>query len=329
MEIRRLGVNGPSVSSLGLGCAGMSMWYGQRDDAESTATIRRAVELGVAFFDTADNYGPYTNEKLLGAALQGLREDVVIGTKVGMIFGPDATRLGIDGSPRHIREAIDASLTRLGTDYVDLYYLHRVDPQVPIEESVGAMADLVDAGKVRHLGLCEASPATLERAHAIHPIAAVQSEYSLWSREPEDEILPLTRRLGVGFVAYSPLGRGFLTGAIKSTADLTPDDMRRRRFPRFRDDNIQQNAAFVDRLAAIAERKQVRPSQLALAWLLAQGKDVVAIPGTKRRSYLEENVVAADIVLSDEEVAEIAEAVPWRQVAGARKDRMGMEAVGG
>lgn len=304
------------------------MWYGERDDVESTATIHRALELGVTFFDTSDNYGPYTNEELLGAALRAHREEVTIATKFGMIFGPDAMRTGIDCSPEHVREAIEGSLRRLGTDYVDLYYLHRVDPNVPVEESVGAMAQLVSAGKVRHLGLCEVSASSLQRAHAIHPIAAVQNEYSLWSREPEEGILPVARRLGVGFVAYSPLGRGFLTGAIKSADELVPGDMRLRRFPRFSEDNIKKNNVFVERLVGLAAAKGVKPSQLALAWILAQGNDVVAIPGTKRRSYLEENVLAASIDLSQEELQAVSDAVPWREVAGERKDRIGMEAVG-
>lgn len=325
---RQLGQSGLSVSPLGLGCAGMSMWYGERDDFESTATIHRAMELGVNFFDTADNYGPFTNEELLGTAVKGHRDEVVIATKFGFLFDSNAMRIGIDCSPKHVHEAIDGSLQRLGTDHVDLYYMHRPDPNVPIEETVGAMASLVEAGKVRHLGLCEVNAPTLAKAHAVHPISAVQSEYSLWSREPEGGILAETRRLGVGFVAYSPLGRGFLTGAIRSESDLPSTDMRRKRFPRFSEENVKKNLAFVDRLADLAEHKGVRASQLALAWVLAQGDDVVAIPGTKRRRYLEENALACAIQLDEQDLQALCAAVPWQEVAGARKDEQGMEAVG-
>ncbi len=319
MRKRTLG-RGLVVSEMGLGCMGMSEFYGTRDEGEAIATIHRALDLGIDFFDTADMYGPFTNEELVGRALRGRRDEVVIATKFGNVRGKDGAFLGIDGRPEYVRACIDASLRRLGVDHVDLYYQHRVDPKVPIEETVGAMADLVRAGKVLHLGLSEAAPATIRRAHAVHPIAVLQTEYSLWSREPEDELLPTLRELGIGFVAYSPLGRGFLTGAIKKPDDLDASD-RRRIFPRFQGENLQQNLALVERVEELARDKGVTPGQLALAWVLAQGgeaEDVVPIPGTKRRAYLEQNAAAAAIRLSAEDLARLDAAAPRGGAAGAR-----------
>jgi aryl-alcohol dehydrogenase-like predicted oxidoreductase len=314
MRKRRLGTQGLEVSALGLGCMGMSEFYGVRDEAEAVATIHRALDLGIDFFDTADMYGPFTNEELLGRALRGRRQGVVIATKFGNIRGADGAFLGIDGRPEYVRACIDASLRRLGVDHVDLYYQHRVDPKVPIEETVGAMADLVRAGKVRYLGLSEAAAATIRRAHAVHPISALQTEYSLWSREPEAEILPTLRALRIGFVPYSPLGRGFLTGAIKKPDDLVPGD-RRRIFPRFRDENMSRNLEIVAKVEQLAAARGITPAQLALAWVLAQGEDLVPIPGTKRRKYLEENAAAATVTLSPAELAALGALAP---VAGDR-----------
>lgn len=317
MKQRRLGPKGPSVSALGLGCMGMSQSYGEPNEAESLATIDRALELGVNFFDTADVYGPFTNEELLGRALRGRRDTVFLATKCGLV-GRDANRpMGVDGSPAHIREACDASLRRLGVQTIDLYYLHRVDPRTPIEESVGAMAELVRAGKVRYLGLSEVSPRTLRRAMAVHPITAVQSEYSLWTREPEAGILPACRELGVGFVPFSPLGRGFLTGTVR-TLDGLPENDFRRGLPRFQDGSIERNLRLVDRLTEVARERGCTPGQLALSWVLAQGETIVPIPGTKRRRYLEENVAAAEIALSPGDRARIEEALPPRSVVGER-----------
>lgn len=326
MEKRKLGAQGLEVSAMGLGCMGMSEFYGATDELESVATIQRALELGVTFLDTADMYGPFTNEELVGRAIRGKREQVVLATKFGNVRGQDGSFQGINGSAQYVRQACDASLKRLGVETIDLYYQHRVDKTVPIEETVGAMAELVKAGKVRHLGLSEASPATIRRAHGVHPIAALQTEYSLWSREPEDEILPTTRALGIGFVAYSPLGRGFLTGSFKRPEDIPAGDFRTLS-PRFQGDNFYRNLRLVERIQEMAREKGVTPAQLALAWVLARGEDVVPIPGTKRRKYLEENVAAAAIRLSPEDMARIEEVAPKGVAAGERYPERAMAAV--
>jgi aryl-alcohol dehydrogenase-like predicted oxidoreductase len=305
------------VSALGLGCMGMSEFYGATDEVEAKATIGRALELGVTFFDTADMYGPFTNEELVGAALAPHRDEVVIATKFGNVRRPNGERLGVRGDPEYVREACEASLRRLGTDHIDLYYQHRVDPEVPIEETVGAMGELVAQGKVRHLGLSEAAAETVRHAHATHPITALQTEYSLWSRDPEGELLPTVRQLGIGFVPYSPLGRGFLTGQIRKPEDLPEDDFRRQS-PRFEGENFQRNLELVERVEEIASEKEVAPGQLALAWVLAQGEDLVPIPGTKRVSYLEENVAAAGVELSEKDLERIDEAAPRGSAAGDR-----------
>jgi aryl-alcohol dehydrogenase-like predicted oxidoreductase len=316
-----------TVSALGLGCMGMSAFYGTADGGEAVATIHRALELGVTFFDTAEMYGPYTNEELVGRALAGRRDDVVIATKFGIRFAPtpdNPMNRVIDGTPENVRRSIEGSLKRLGTDHVDLYYQHRIDPATPIEETVGAMAELVQEGKVRHLGLSEAAPDTIRRANAVHPIAAVQSEYSLWTRDPEAEVLPVCRELGIGFVPYSPLGRGFLSGRFKSPDELAENDFRRHG-PRFTGDNLQANLRIVAKIENIAAEKGVSSGQLALAWVLAQGDDIVPIPGTKRRSYLEENVGAADVELSDDDLARLDAELP--AAAGNRYDAAGMSTV--
>ena len=320
MERRRLGPEGLEVSAIGLGCMGMSDFYGsstERDEPEAVATIHRAAELGITVLDTADMYGPFTNEQLVGRAIAERRDDYVIATKFGFERLPDGSQT-INGRPEYVRAACDGSLQRLGIEVIDLYYQHRIDKRIPIEETVGAMADLVTAGKVRHLGLSEAGPANTRRAHAVHPITAVQSEYSLFARDVEDGVLPVLRELGIGLVAYSPLGRGLLTGAIGSTTDLADDDVRRSRFPRFDAGNLEANAALVRRVAELAAEKGATPAQLALAWLLHRGDDIVPIPGTKRRSRLEENAAAADIRLDASDMQRLEEAVPLGAVRGDR-----------
>jgi aryl-alcohol dehydrogenase-like predicted oxidoreductase len=326
MRSRTLGTQGLVVSEIGLGCMGMSEFYGASDDAESIATIHRALELGITLLDTADAYGPFTNEELVGRAIRGRRDQVILATKFGNVRGEHGERLGVNGTPEYVRAACDASLQRLGVDHIDLYYQHRVDPNVPIEDTVGAMAELVRQGKVRYLGLSEAAPQTIRRAQAVHPITALQTEYSLWSRDPEDAILPTVRALGIGFVAYSPLGRGFLTGQVKTLDDLAPDDFRRTS-PRFQGENFQKNLQVVDRVRQIAAEKGATAGQIALAWLLAQGEDVVPIPGTKRRTYLEENVAATGVTLSPADLARIDEAAPKGVAAGARYADAGMRQV--
>jgi aryl-alcohol dehydrogenase-like predicted oxidoreductase len=318
MEKRRLGKNGPLVSALGLGCMGMSEFYGARDDAESIATIHRSVELGMTFLDTADAYGYGDNEVLVGKAIRGMRDKIFLATKFAIVRDKaNPAARGVSGKPEYIRAACDASLKRLGVETIDLYYQHRVDPNTPIEETVGAMADLIRAGKIRHIGLSEAGPATIRRAHAVHPIAALQTEYSLWTRDPEDEVLATTRELGIAFVAYSPLGRGFLTGQFKRFEDFAPDDYRRHS-PRFQGENFQKNLDLVARVEAIAKEKKCTPGQLALAWLLAQGEDIIPIPGTKRRSYLEENAGALRVKLTADDLQRIDEVAPHGAASGAR-----------
>ena len=318
MKTRHLGKSGLRVSAIGLGCMGMSEFYGAGDEAESVATIQRALDLGCTFLDTADMYGPYKNEELVGRAIKGRRDQVVLATKFGIVRDPaNAIVRAISGKPDYVRQACEGSLKRLGVDVIDLYYQHRVDPSTPIEETVGAMAQLVEQGKVRYLGLSEAGVETLRRACAVHPIAALQSEYSLWSRDPEDGVLAACRALGIGFVAYSPLGRGFLSGEIKRFEDLARDDYRRFS-PRFQGENFTKNLALVDRIKEVAAAKRYTPSQLALAWVLAQGEDIVPIPGTKRRKYLEENLAAADVQLTAGDLARIDAVSPKGAAAGLR-----------
>ena len=318
MKMRRIGRDGPAVSAIGLGCMGMSEFYGPRDEAESIATIRHALDRGINLLDTADMYGPYINEELVGRAIAGRREEAFVATKFGFVRDPaDPDKRVIDGSPAHVREACEGSLRRLGVETIDLYYLHRIDARVPVEETVGAMAELVRAGKVRRLGLSEVGASTLRRAHAVHPISALQSEYSLWTRDPEGTVLDTCRELGVTLVAYSPLGRGFLSGEIRSFEDFSDDDYRRRQ-PRFQGENFARNLALVDAVRSVADANGVTPAQLALAWVLARGEDIVPIPGTKRRHYLDQNISALEIVLSAADLAAIDAAFPAGAVAGTR-----------
>ncbi len=317
METRKLGGQGLEVSEIGLGCMGMSEFYGTGDEEESIATIHRTIELGVTFIDTADMYGPFTNEKLVGKAIADRRDQVVLATKFGNERAEDGTRLGVNGRPDYVRKACDASLQRLGVDHIDLYYQHRVDTDTPVEETWGAMQELVEAGKVRYLGISEAAPETIRKANSVHPISALQTEYSLWSRDVEDEILPTVRELGIGFVAYSPLGRGFLTGQIQNFEDLPEGDYRRGS-PRFQGENFDKNLELVEKVREIADEKGVAPSQLAIAWLLHQGEDIVPIPGTKRRKYLEENAAASEVRLTEEDLSRIDEVAPKGVAAGDR-----------
>ena len=317
MEKRKLGTQGLVVSAIGLGCMGMSQSYGVADEAESIATLNRAIELGVDFFDTADVYGNHRNEELVGKTLKPFRSRIQIATKFGNVFGPGGKR-SVDGRPDYVHSACDGSLKRLGVDHIDLYYQHRVDRSVPIEETVGAMAQLVHQGKVRYIGLSEAAADTIRRAHKVHPITAVQSEYSLWTRDYEDDVIPTLRELGIGFVPFSPLGRGMLSATIRSIDEFGADDMRARISPRFERENFERNLRVVDRLKQIADEKQLTPSQLALAWVLAQGDDMVPIPGTKRRKYLEENAAAASVKLSTTDLARIEEVAPKGFAAGDR-----------
>ncbi|MBJ7353794.1 MAG: aldo/keto reductase [Thermoleophilaceae bacterium] len=320
IQRRILGSGGLDVSAIGLGCMGMSAFYGPTDEAESIATIHHAIDLGVTFFDTAEMYGPYLNEELLGKALAGRRDQVQIATKFGVYFGPDVER-SPDGRPEAIRRSIEGSLTRLGTDHVDLYFQHRIDPETPIEETVGALAELVAEGKVRNIGLSEAAPETIRRAQSVHPIAAVQTEYSLWSREPEEELIPTIRELGIGFVAYSPLGRGFLAGRFDSRDEIASDDFRSGN-PRFSEENFDRNRVLLEKIREIAAEKGATPAQLALAWVLAQGDDIVPIPGTKRRRYLDENAGAVALALTPEDLARIDAELP--EVSGTRYSEAGM-----
>lgn len=327
MEQRHLGRSGLQTSALGLGCMGMSEFYGQGDEAESLATIQHALDLGLTFLDTADMYGPYKNEELVGRAIRGRRDEVILATKFGIVRSEtDPNVRGVNGRPEYVRTSCEASLRRLGVDVIDLYYQHRVDPETPIEDTIGAMKRLVEEGKIRFIGLSEAGSQTLRRAHAVHPVAALQSEYSLWSRDPENEILSVCRELGIGFVAYSPLGRGFLTGQIKTFEDLAADDYRRHS-PRFQGENFEKNLELVNRVAEIAKEKSCTPAQLALAWVLAQGSDIVPIPGTKRRKYLEENLRALEVKLTEDDLRQINEVAPKGAAAGTRYPAAMMSAV--
>lgn len=326
MKTRELGINGLTVSAIGLGCMGMSEFYGDGDQEESIATIHRALELGVTFLDTADMYGPFTNEILVGRAIRGHRDDIILATKFGNVRGEDGSFLGINGRPEYVMSACEASLSRLGVDTIDLYYQHRVDPNTPIEDTVGAMARLVEQGKVRHLGLSEAAAETIRRAHAVHAITVLQTEYSLWTRDPEDEVLDVCRDLGIGFVAYSPLGRGFLTGRFRSFDDLPQNDFRRSS-PRFQGDNFRKNIEMVHQVEQMAAEKGCTPAQLALAWVLARGEDIVPIPGTKHSRYVEQNVAALDVEITPGDLERIDEIAPKGAAAGARYAEAGMATV--